>query len=143
MTMAAAVTTWSGREIWSRAHWDCWQQTTIDYGGGAEVEQRARSRVSGAPVQRWEFAPRGFFEVGRRNIGGKNRSMNLYTRFGLRPNGDPEDSNLFGFSEYRIVGSYREPRALGNYGDLTGIPPRSNRGFAPASTSSARASMPS
>jgi outer membrane protein insertion porin family len=97
------------------------QQTTIDYGGGAEVERTLReSSVTGAPVQRWEFAPRGFFEIGRRNIGGKNRSMNLYTRFGLRPNGDPQDSNLFGFSEYRVVGTYREPKALGNYGDLTG-----------------------
>ena len=97
------------------------QRTTVDYGGGAQVERTLReSADTGTPTERYEFAPRGFFEIGRRNMGGKNRSMNLYTRFGLRPNADPQDRNPFGFSEYRIVGTYREPKALGNYGDLTG-----------------------
>ena len=109
------------------------QQTTIDYGGGLQVEHilRANDVEGGAPIERYEAAPRGFFEIGRRNIGGKNRSMNLYTRFALRPNsnepatvpvapGDDAGSSPFGFSEYRVVGTYREPKALGNYGDLTG-----------------------
>ena len=97
------------------------QRTTVDYGGGAQIERTLRENAdTGTPTQRYEFAPRGFFEIGRRNMGGKNRSMNLYTRFGLRPNADPADSNPFGFSEYRVVGTYREPKALGNYGDVTG-----------------------
>ena len=28
------------------------------------------------PQERYEFAPRGFFEIGRRNLGGRNRSLN-------------------------------------------------------------------
>jgi outer membrane translocation and assembly module TamA len=66
----------------------------------------------------YEFAPRGFFEIGRRNLGGRDRSVNLYTRLSLRPNSDRANPNPFGFSEYRIVGTYREPRALRSYGDL-------------------------
>jgi outer membrane protein assembly factor BamA len=96
------------------------QQTTIDYGGGLQVERSLREDVNGNPTQVYDFAPRGFFEVGRRNIGGKNRSANLYTRFGLRPSTDPTDHSAFGFSEYRVVGTYREPRAFHAYGDLTG-----------------------
>jgi outer membrane protein insertion porin family len=69
----------------------------------------------------YEFAPRGFFEIGRRNLGGRDRSVNLYTRLSLRPNTNSvaTDRDLFGFVEYRVVGTYREPRALKNYGDLT------------------------
>jgi len=95
------------------------QQTTIDYGGGAQVEYILRENESTPIGQQFEFAPRGFFEIGRRNIGGKNRSANLYTRFGARPSTDPEDSSPFGFFEYRVVGTYREPRALHNFGELT------------------------
>jgi outer membrane protein assembly factor BamA len=63
-----------------------------------------------------ELAPRGFFEIGRRNLGGKNRSINLFTRVSIRPKDAPdnpeEDGRGFGFSEYRVVGTYREPRAF-------------------------------
>jgi outer membrane protein assembly complex protein YaeT len=93
------------------------QRTTVDYGGGLQVERILRD--SDTPFERYEFAPRGFFEVGRRNVGGKNRSLNLYTRFGLRPSSDPSDSNPFGFSEYRVVGTYREPGALHGFADAT------------------------
>ncbi len=37
--------------------------TTIGYGGGVEFQK----------VENVEFAPRGFFEIGRRNLWGKNR----------------------------------------------------------------------
>src|SRR5262249_19183944 len=67
--------------------------------------------------------PRGFFDVGRRNIGGKNRSINLFTRLSLRPAATtPTSSNTggqFGFTEYRVVTSYREPKAIGPNIDLT------------------------
>jgi outer membrane protein insertion porin family len=69
--------------------------------------------------ERYEFAPRGFFEVGRRNLGGRNRTLNLYSRLSLRPNPDQESTNPFGFSEYRVVGTYRQPAIFRNYGDLT------------------------
>jgi outer membrane protein assembly factor BamA len=96
------------------------QQTTIGYGGGLQVDRVLRSADTGATTrERYELAPRGFFEVGRRNLGGRNRSLNVYSRLSLRPNPEENSSNPFAFPEYRIVGTYREPRALRNYGDLT------------------------
>ncbi len=94
---------------------------TFSYGGGMEAAKRPRQDADGQARERLEFAPRGFFDVGRRNIGGKNRSADLYTRLGLRPRDTPEGSdksNPFGFSEYRVVGTYREPRAIGLNADL-------------------------
>ena len=96
--------------------------TTFSYGGGLEAGRRLRESAEGQARERLEFAPRGFFEVGRRNLGGKNRSADLYTRLSLRPSEDPAGSagsNPFGFSEYRIVGTYREPRAFGVNADLS------------------------
>jgi outer membrane protein insertion porin family len=95
------------------------QQTTIGYGGGLQIDRVLRERADGTPDERYEAAPRGFFEVGRRNLGGRNRSLNLYSRISLRPNPEEETGNPFGFSEYRIVGTYREPRSLFGYGELT------------------------
>ena len=96
-------------------------RTTIGFGGGAQIDRLLRASTPGGDAHDvYEFAPRGFFEIGRRNVGGKNRSLNLYTRLSLRPNIDPNDTNPFGFSEYRVVGTYREPQAFSGYGDLTG-----------------------
>ncbi|MEO8076018.1 MAG: POTRA domain-containing protein, partial [Acidobacteriota bacterium] len=96
--------------------------TTSSYGGGLEVDRLLTATGPGGQAeQRLEFAPRGFFDVGRRNIGGKNRSVDLYTRLSLRPRRPSQDSpgeEGFGFSEYRIVGTYREPRAIGLNADL-------------------------
>jgi outer membrane protein insertion porin family len=83
---------------------------TFSYGGGMEVGRRLREGAQGQARDRVEFAPRGFFDVGRRNIAGKNRSADLYTRLSLRPS-DAAD--------YRIVGTYREPRAIGLNADLS------------------------
>ncbi len=96
------------------------QRTTIGYGGGLQVDQISRTNAQGFAQQGYEFAPRGFFEIGRRNIGGHNRSVNFYTRLSLRPNNGEINSSQFGFSEYRVVGTYREPLAFRNYGDLIG-----------------------
>ncbi len=95
--------------------------TTFSYGGGMEAARRLRRDAAGQARERLEFAPRGFFDVGRRNIGGRNRSADLYTRLGLRPRDPAEGSDKsspFGFSEYRVVGTYREPRAIGLNADL-------------------------
>jgi outer membrane protein insertion porin family len=101
-------------------------RTSIGYGGGVEITQRLRATgPQGEAEERTEFGPRGFFDIGRRNVGGKNRSVNLFTRVSLRPRsapGDPErDGRGFGFSEYRVVGTFRQPRAFGaNDAALTG-----------------------
>jgi outer membrane protein assembly complex protein YaeT len=102
--------------------------TTIGYGGGLEVGQRVQraEEQNGAVTERVEFAPRAFFEVGRRNLFDKNRSVNLFTRVTLRPQDSPfyaeqdstrGDGTGYGFSEYRILGTYREPRVLGTAAD--------------------------
>jgi outer membrane protein insertion porin family len=98
--------------------------TTIGYGGGLEATRRLRaSGPSGEAEERLEFAPRGFFDIGRRNLGGRNRSVNLYTRVSLRARDVPEDPEKdgtgLGFSEYRVVGTYRQPRSLWWRADLS------------------------
>jgi outer membrane protein assembly complex protein YaeT len=95
-------------------------RTTIGFGGGAEIDRRLQAQGSNAlAIEQFEFAPRGFFEIGRRNLFGRNRSANLYTRLSLRPNNDPENPRTFGFAEYRVVGTYRSPGAFRGLGDLT------------------------
>ena len=91
--------------------------TSIGYGGGVEFQ-----RVD----QIAEFAPRGFFEIGRRNLWGKNRSVNFFSRVSLRrrtetvapadvlPATEQQQTNL----EYRVIGSYREPKVAGSSADL-------------------------
>ncbi|HET7219490.1 MAG TPA: POTRA domain-containing protein [Vicinamibacterales bacterium] len=92
--------------------------TSIGYGGGLEATQRLRSTgPEGQAEQHLEFAPRGFFDIGRRNLFGANRSVSLYTRVSLRPRDAPDDPTVdgtgIGFSEYRVVGTYRQPRWFG------------------------------
>lgn len=109
-------------------------RTTFGVGGGAEGVFRTRQGDSGVAEERLEFAPRGFFEVGRRNLFGKNRSVNLFTRVSLRSTdvrvdenglplvGDEVVSNP-GFNEFRVVGTFREPRAFNSGAEVvvTGI----------------------
>ena len=95
--------------------------TRIGYGGGLEASQRLRAGAGGAAAERLEFAPRGFFEIGRRNLWGKNRSIDLYTRVSLWPRGAPAEEvsrTDLGFNEYRFLLNFREPRAFGQSGDL-------------------------
>ncbi|HVC18602.1 MAG TPA: POTRA domain-containing protein [Vicinamibacterales bacterium] len=99
--------------------------TTIGYGGGVEVGLRPQaSGQTGFAVDRLEFAPRALFEITRRNLFGKNRSISLFSRVSLRPNTAPfiagatsSDSGGYGFSDYRVIASYREPRLFGSAAD--------------------------
>jgi outer membrane protein assembly factor BamA len=95
-------------------------RTTVGFGGGAEIDRTLRpTGPAGEAQEQFEYAPRGFFEVTRRNLGGKNRLVSLYTRLSLRPNSDPTNPKTFGFPEYRVVGTYREPRAFHGFTELT------------------------
>lgn len=92
--------------------------TTIEYGGGVEGSRLLRATGPGGEAEEdFAVSPRGFFDIGRRNLFGKNRSVNLYTRVSLRPNTreDAADSqgSAFGFSDYRVVAAYRQPRMFG------------------------------
>jgi outer membrane protein assembly complex protein YaeT len=108
--------------------------TVIGGGGGVEGAFRVRTDDEGQAVERFEFAPRGFFQIGRRNLWGKNRSADLFTRVSLRSrdvavtsNGlalsDTQREGRYGFNEYRVVGTFKEPRAFGLRSDVlvTGI----------------------
>jgi translocation and assembly module TamA len=97
--------------------------TTIDYGGGVEAGRRVRTGPDQQVEERIDVAPRAFFQISRRNVWGKNRAITLFTRVSLRPRdpgveADPSDTGGYGFNEYRIVGSFREPRAFNRAGDL-------------------------
>jgi outer membrane protein insertion porin family len=107
--------------------------TTIGYGGGLEASSRIRQTDAdgGIATEQIEVAPRAFFEIGRRNLFGKNRSVNLFTRISLRPKDSPffadqrpgsQTGSGYGFSEYRVLTTYREPRVFGTAADafLTG-----------------------
>ncbi len=91
--------------------------TTVGYGAGLQGGQRLRTvDDSGQVDEAFEFAARGFFEAGRRNLWGKNRSANVFLRASVRPRdypGDPErDGTGLALNEYRVLGTWREPRAF-------------------------------
>ena len=106
--------------------------TRIGYGGGLEASVRLRRETDlegSQAVERLEFAPRGFFQIGRQNLWGKNRSINLFTRVSLRRQNDPvrlqigQGVNSLGFNEYRVLSTFQEPRVMGTNWDgfITGF----------------------
>jgi outer membrane protein insertion porin family len=95
--------------------------TTVGFGGGVEAgELLLTDEETKIASQHLEVAPRAFFEIGRRNLFGKNRSVNLFTRVSLGNLQNQTTSK--GFGEYRVIGTYREPRVFGSAADafLTG-----------------------
>jgi outer membrane protein insertion porin family len=107
--------------------------TTLGYGGGLEISSRLRQTLDGVAEERIEFVPRGFFEIGRRNMWGKNRSVNLFTRLSARARDRVDETGFvdssYGINEYRVYGTFREPRLLGTRADVvvTGIAERAIR----------------
>jgi outer membrane protein assembly complex protein YaeT len=109
--------------------------TTVGYGGGVEGGTRLRPTGEGGQAEeRFEFAPRGFFEIGRRNLWGKNRAANLFGRVSLRSRdvvlsesglrfAEPAEGSGYGFNEYRVLATFREPRVFNSPADVlvTGI----------------------
>jgi outer membrane protein insertion porin family len=100
--------------------------TTVGYGGGLEGGRVLRQEEpGGAATEVFEFAPRGFVEFGRRNLFGKNQSVNVFARATLRSRstttapveGEPPPSG-YAFKDYRFVGTYRAPRIADTKSDL-------------------------
>ncbi|MGE0359141.1 MAG: POTRA domain-containing protein [Vicinamibacterales bacterium] len=95
--------------------------TAVSYGGGFEMGQQPRRGDDGVVTDRLYAAPRGFFEVTRRNLWGKNRSITLLTSASLRPtdpgSDDQQSDGGYGLNQFRVVGTFREPRAFGTPGD--------------------------
>jgi outer membrane protein insertion porin family len=103
---------------------------TIGYGGGVEGAYVLKTNAAtGLPEERFDVAPRGFFEIGRRNLWGKNRSLDLFVRGALRtsetfntdqaPPGSTTEASSAGINEYRILAAYREPLFMGLPFDFT------------------------
>ena len=106
--------------------------TTISYGGGLEGGKRiVRTSDNPTGVEEFQVAPRGFFQIGRRNLFGKDRSLDLFTRVSFRPKGvsatqaqniplpETTDDGGYGFNEYRVLLTYGERRIFGTDSDLT------------------------
>jgi len=97
--------------------------TTFEPGAGVEVGSHPRAVEGGGVEDRIEFAPRFSLGVGRRNLGGRDRAINLFGRVSLKPKnvpGDPElDGKGFGFTEYRAVAAYSERHAFNSATNVT------------------------
>ncbi len=100
--------------------------TTVGYGGGIEAGSRLRRAEPGGPATEvFEVAPRGFLEYGRRNLFGRNQSLNLFGRASLRTRasttdvatGEDEPSG-YTLRDYRALGTFRSPRIFGTGSDL-------------------------
>ncbi len=93
--------------------------TTVSYGGGLEVGRIGARDADGQASDELDVAPRGFFDISRRNLWGKNRSVTFFARVTLRKS-ESEDTpgeRRYGFNDYRGLFSFREPRAFGTAGD--------------------------
>ena len=86
--------------------------TTIGYGGGVELGRVVVApQDGGVATEEFDFAPRAFFEIGRRNVFGKNRSVNLFSSVAFH---SQESTSPL---EYRLIGTYREPRVFDTVAD--------------------------
>jgi len=111
--------------------------TVLGYGGGLEGGSLLTTGPTGLAEESFELAPRGFFQIGRRNLWGKNRRVDLFTRLSVRPGSTnvpagEETLPLEGrgrFYEYRVLGQFREPRAFDTPAEflLTGIVEQARR----------------
>ncbi|MBI3400285.1 MAG: BamA/TamA family outer membrane protein [Acidobacteria bacterium] len=98
--------------------------TTIGFGGGVEFRSRVvQAPNSTAAVDQLELAPRASFQIGRRNLFGKNRSADLFSSVSLHPEDAGQSNGTgiagFGLAEYRVGGGVREPRVFDTAADAT------------------------
>jgi outer membrane protein insertion porin family len=91
--------------------------TSIGYGLGAEGRVLARQDANGVATERFDLAPRTFFEYGRRNLFGKNRSINVFSSVSLHLQNRDSTTGSSNLTEYRVLGTYREPRLLNTAAD--------------------------
>jgi len=88
--------------------------TSVGYGGGVEGKLRVVDNGPNAPpTEEFDLAPRAFFDIGRRNVFGKNRSVNFFSSIAAHP---PHEQTHT-FIEYRAVFTFREPRVFNTPAD--------------------------
>jgi outer membrane protein assembly factor BamA len=93
--------------------------TTIAYGGGVEGRRLIVTETSGLAGDRFQLAPRASFEIGRRNLFGKNRSATAFASGSLPLGtlGISSETPSTNIAEYRLGGTYREPRIFDTAAD--------------------------
>jgi outer membrane protein assembly complex protein YaeT len=96
--------------------------TTIGYGGGVEggrflIEEEG----TGNAKEEFQVAPRGFFQVSRRNLFGGDRTISLFTRVSFRKlsgtQSETENVDIggYGFHDYLARVAYSERRLFRAY----------------------------
>jgi outer membrane protein insertion porin family len=86
--------------------------TTVGYGGGIEAGQIVTADQGGTVAgNHLDIAPRAFFQIGRRNVFGKNRSLNFFSSVAFHS--QESSANL----EYTAIATYREPRIFDTAAD--------------------------
>jgi outer membrane protein insertion porin family len=94
------------------------KSTSLGFGGGIEGGMLPRE-VNGVVEDHIFITPRGFFEIGRRNLGGHNRSIDFFSRLALQPRKvSIDNSSVPGFTEYRVSALFRERRVWRQDADL-------------------------
>jgi len=102
--------------------------TTVEYGAGLEGGRHLdRSTENPGGAEQFQVAPRASFSVGRRNLFGKDRSLNLFTRVSFRQSAaNVSDATSavvqngrYGFNEYLARLAYGERRIFGTPADGT------------------------
>jgi outer membrane protein assembly factor BamA len=103
--------------------------TVLGYGGGLEADRRTRRDAeTGVVTDFLQLAPRAFFQVDRKNLFGRDRTLSFFTRFSFKAkpqnqDADPTVTNPsgYGFSEYRVSGTYRQRNVAANRTILFGV----------------------
>jgi outer membrane protein assembly factor BamA len=98
--------------------------TTIGVGGGLEFRSRVVLSSDGTTaVDQLELAPRASFQIGRRNLFGKNRSADFFSSLSVHPEDSGQSNGTgiagFGLAEYRVGGSFHEPRVFNTPADAS------------------------
>jgi len=89
--------------------------TTIGVGGGLEGRLLQTSDpATGVASNEFLFFPRASFEVGRRNLFGKNRSISLFSSLSQPVKSTTPTQDL---KEFRVIGTFREPRLFDTTAD--------------------------
>jgi len=93
--------------------------TTIAYGGGVEGRRLVVQEANGLAGEEFQFAPRASFEIGRRNLFGKNRSATAFASgsLPLSRQQTASDTPTTNVGEFRFGGTYREPRIFDTSAD--------------------------
>jgi outer membrane protein assembly complex protein YaeT len=93
--------------------------TTIAYGGGVEGRRLVVQEANGLAGDQFQLAPRASLEIGRRNLFGKNRSVTAFASGSLPLSnlGTSSETPSTNIGEYRLGGTYREPRIFDTAAD--------------------------